>query len=124
MDHLTDTSAGKFPVVPTIGITYDMSDDFKFASDDPWDWDAEFEVSMAMGDITNAIEDLGFPTVVIGSAARLLDGFSEYRRKVHMVFNIADGKLGRAIEGNYIQNTQYFCLFLAFSQSLPCVALA
>ena len=95
---LADANAQSLPNVPTIGITYGMSDDFTFASDDPWDWDAEFEVSMAMGDITGAIEDLGFPTVVIGSAADLLDGFSEYSRKAHMAFNIADGKLGRAIE--------------------------
>ena len=95
---LTDTGVAKFPTTPTIGITYDTREDFKYTSDDPWDWDAEFEVSMAIGDITNAIEDLGFPTVVIGSAAKLLDGFSTYRRKVQMVFNIAEGKLGRARE--------------------------
>ena len=84
------------PATPTIGITYDTREDFSYSSDDPWDWDAEFEVSVSIGDITNAIEDLGFPTVQIGSAKNLLDGFSEYREKVDMVFNIAEGKLGRA----------------------------
>ena len=83
---------------PTIGITYDTRDDFRYSSEDPWDWDAEFEVSMAIGDITNAIEDLGFPTVHIGSATKLLDCFSKYKKKVQMVFNIAEGKLGRARE--------------------------
>ena len=86
------------PAVPTVGITYDTRDDFQHESDDPWDWDAEFEVSAAIGDITNAIEDLGFPTVEIGSAVKLLEGFSQYREKVDMVFNIAEGKLGRARE--------------------------
>ena len=92
----TSTKAIKFPAIPTIGITYDTREDFQYYSDDPWDWDAEFEVSMAIGNITNAIEDLGFPTVMIGSAEKLLNGFTEYRKKIHMVFNIAEGKLGRA----------------------------
>ena len=96
--RLTDAIATKMPAIPTIGITYDTRDDFQYASDDPWDWGAEFEVSAAIGDIMNAIEDLGFPTVEIGSAEKLLTGFSEYREKVDMVFNIAEGKLGRARE--------------------------
>ncbi|MCE2498942.1 MAG: hypothetical protein J4F28_08185 [Nitrosopumilaceae archaeon] len=95
---LSDTIPAKFPATPTIGITYDTRDDFEYASDDPWDWAAEFEVSVAIGDIANAIEDLGFPTVMIGSAAKLLDGFSAYRKEVQMVFNIAEGKMGRARE--------------------------
>ena len=95
---MSSTSKTTLPSTPTIGITYDTREDFTYSSDDPWDWDAEFEVSVAIDDITNAIEDLGFPTVMIGSAEKLLDGFSEYRKKVHMVFNIAEGKLGRARE--------------------------
>ena len=95
---LLDAIPAKFPATPTIGITFDTRDDFKYDSDDPWDWDAEFEVAAAIGDITNAIEDLGFPTVTIGSAAKLLNGFSGYRERVQMVFNIAEGKLGRARE--------------------------
>ena len=76
----------KLPATPTIGITYDTRDDFQYSPDDPWDWDAEFETSLAVGAIATAIEDLGFPTVMIGSAENLLEGFSEYRKKVHMVF--------------------------------------
>ena len=95
---MADTGVVEFPGTPTIGITYDTRDDFKFTSDDPWDWDAEFEVSVAIDDITNAIEDLGFPTVIIGSAEKLLEGFLTYRQKVQMVFNIAEGKLGRSRE--------------------------
>ena len=95
---LTNASVTNIPAVPTIGITYDTRDDFRYESDDPWDWDAEFEVSVAIGDIVNAIEDLGFPTVTIGSAKKLLEGFPKYRENVDMVFNIAEGKLGRARE--------------------------
>ena len=95
---LIDANTTKFPATPTVGITYDTRNDFTYTSEDPWDWDAEFEVSVAIGDITNAIEDLGFPTVMIGSAANLLNGFSTYCKRVQMVFNIAEGKLGRARE--------------------------
>ena len=95
---MSSTGKTTLPFMPTIGITYDTREDFTYSSDDPWDWDAEFEVSVAIDDITNAIEDLGFQTVMIGSAKNLLEGFSEYRKKIHMVFNIAEGKLGRARE--------------------------
>ena len=94
--HPADVALSKLPATPTIGITYGTRDDFQYSPDDPWDWDAEFETSLAVGAIATAIEDLGFPTVMIGSAENLLEGFSEYRKKVHMVFNIAEGKLGRA----------------------------
>ena len=94
--YQTGATDVKLPATPIIGITYDTRDDFQYSSDDPWDWDAEFETSLAIGDITTAIEDLGFQTVMIGSAENLLVGFSKYRKKVHMVFNIAEGKLGRA----------------------------
>lgn len=96
--RLTGTVSAKMPTTPTMGITYDTRNDFQYTSDDPWDWDAEFEVSAAIGDIMNAIEDLGLPTIEIGSAENLLARFSEYRKKVDMVFNIAEGKMGRARE--------------------------
>lgn len=95
---LSDAIPTKFLAAPTVGLTYDTREDFTYTSEDPWDWGAEFEVSVAIGDIANAIEDLGFPTVMIGSAAKLLNGFSGYRKEVQMVFNIAEGKLGRARE--------------------------
>ena len=79
--------------VPTIGITHE-SNGFKYCSDDPWDWNAEFESTVAVGDITNAIGDAGFPTVFIGNAAKLLDDLAAYREKVQIIFNIPGGKIG------------------------------
>ena len=38
-----------------VGLTYDTRDDFKFVSDEPDDWDVEFEVSTAIDDIAHAI---------------------------------------------------------------------
>lgn len=86
----------KIPKIPTIGITYDTRDDFYFTSDEPEDWDAEFAVSMAIDDITNAIEDAGYPTVIIGSGKKLLYGFAKYEKQVDLIFNIAEGKFGRS----------------------------
>ncbi len=78
---------------PTVGIMHDARDDLRHASDEPFDFDAEFEESMAAGDVMNAIEDLGFPTVLIGNTESLLNGFSEYRKQVDVVFNVVNGKI-------------------------------
>ena len=86
----------RIPEIPRIGITYDTRDDFCFTSDEPEDWDAEFAVSMAIDDITNAIEDTGYPTVIIGSGKKLLYGFANYEKQVDLIFNIAEGKFGRS----------------------------
>jgi hypothetical protein len=51
----------------TVGITFDTKDDFKFSRTDPWDWDAEFQVSVAVDDIVCAIEDPGYQTLLLGS---------------------------------------------------------
>lgn len=79
---------------PTIGITYDTRNDLKFASDDPWEWDAEFEASMSIDDITSAIEDAGFPTIVIGNPARLADGLAAYRKSTQMIFHVPGDRTG------------------------------
>ena len=82
----------------TIGITFDTRDDFKFNQDDPWDWDAEFQVSMAIDDIVRALEDLGHQTTLIGSGRKLIDNFSKHENEVDIIFNIAEGKFGRSRE--------------------------
>jgi D-alanine-D-alanine ligase len=82
----------------TIGITFDTKNDFKFTGAEPWDWDAEFAVSMAVDDISRALEDLGHRAILIGSGTKLLDDFSKYRNQVDIIFNIAEGRFGRARE--------------------------
>jgi D-alanine-D-alanine ligase len=82
----------------TVGITFDTKNDFKFTGEEPWDWDAEFAVSMAVDDISRALEDLGHKTILIGSGMKLLDDFSKYRNQVDMIFNIAEGRFGRSRE--------------------------
>ena len=71
----------------TIGITYDAGN-LQFVSDDPWDWDAEFEASVSVGDMANAMEDGGFPTVMIGGSRELLGNIEQYRGQTHAVFNL------------------------------------
>jgi D-alanine-D-alanine ligase len=82
----------------TVGITFDTKNDFKFTGEEPWDWDAEFAVSMAVDDISRALEDLGHRAVLIGSGIKLLVDFSKYKNQVDIVFNIAEGRFGRARE--------------------------
>ena len=81
-----------------VGLTYDTRDDFKFVSDEPEDWDAEFEVSTAIDDIAHAIEDEGNEAVFIGSGKKLLENFRHFENSVDVVFNIAEGYFGRARE--------------------------
>ncbi|MGA2663623.1 MAG: hypothetical protein ABSF83_01590 [Nitrososphaerales archaeon] len=81
-----------------VGLTYDTRDDFRFVSEEPEDWDAEFEVSTAIDDIAHAIEDLGHRAVFVGSGRKLLDNFRDVERSVDIVFNIAEGYFGRARE--------------------------
>lgn len=84
--------------VLTVGITFDTRDDFKFSGNEPWDWDAEFAVSMAVDDISRALEDLGHKTVLVGSGTKLVDNFAKYKNQVDIIFNIAEGKFGRSRE--------------------------
>src|SRR5437867_1465926 len=81
-----------------IGITFDTNSDFKFNQSDPSDWDAEFQVSVAVDDIVRALEDLGHRTALIGSGQKLTESFHDLRDKVDIVFNIAEGRFGRARE--------------------------
>jgi D-alanine-D-alanine ligase len=82
----------------TFGLTFDTKDDFRFTSRDPPDWDAEFEVSIAIDDIAHALEDLGFHVLFIGSGKKLVESLPDIRGKFDMIFNIAEGRFGRARE--------------------------
>jgi D-alanine-D-alanine ligase len=81
-----------------VGMTYDTRDDFKFASNQPEDWDAEFAVSVAVDDIAHALEDLGHRIEFVGSGRKLLDRFHDVENSVDIVFNIAEGYAGRGRE--------------------------
>ena len=67
-------------------------------SDEPEDWDAEFAVSTAVDDIAHALEDLGHDVDFIGSGRSLLNNFRRIEESVDIIFNIAEGYLGRARE--------------------------
>lgn len=82
----------------TFGLTFDTRDDFRFTSTDPSDWDAEFSVSVEIDDIAHALEDLGFRVIFIGSGKKLVESLPNIRGKLDMIFNIAEGRFGRARE--------------------------
>ena len=57
-------------------------------SEDSWDWDEEFEASVSVGDVANAVEDGGFPTITIGGSKELLTRLMRYREQTHAVFDL------------------------------------
>jgi len=81
-----------------VGITFDTREDFSFVSEDVEDWDAEFAVSTAVQDIAHALEDLGHGVDFIGSGRTLLNNLRRVEDSVDIVFNIAEGYLGRGRE--------------------------
>jgi D-alanine-D-alanine ligase len=82
----------------TVGITFDTREDFRFVSEEPEDWDAEFAVSTAVDDIAHALEDLGHRVDFIGSGRALLGNLRRIEESVDIVFNIAEGYFGRGRE--------------------------
>ena len=81
-----------------VGITFDTREDFSFVSEEVEDWDAEFAVSTAVQDIAHALEDLGHEVDFIGSGRNLLNSLRKVEDSVDIIFNIAEGYLGRGRE--------------------------
>jgi D-alanine-D-alanine ligase len=81
-----------------IAITFDTREDFGFVSEEVEDWDAEFAVSTAVQDIAHALEDLGHEVDFIGSGRNLLGSLRKVEETIDIVFNIAEGYLGRGRE--------------------------
>jgi D-alanine-D-alanine ligase len=81
-----------------VGITFDTREDFIFVSEEADDWDAEFAVATAVQDIAHALEDLGHEVQFIGSGRNLLSNLRKVEDSVDIIFNIAEGYLGRGRE--------------------------
>lgn len=81
-----------------VGITFDTREDFSFVSEEADDWDAEFAVATAVQDIAHALEDLGHPVQFIGSGRNLLSNLRKVEDSVDIIFNVAEGYLGRGRE--------------------------
>jgi D-alanine-D-alanine ligase len=76
-----------------IGMTYDLKTEYVFKSDDPRDANAEFDHPDTIQVIREAIEAMGHEVVQIGDVHHLLLGLD--RLDVDLVFNIAEGRMGR-----------------------------
>ncbi len=77
----------------TIGMTYDLKTEYVFKSEDPIDANAEFDHPSTVEVIVSALAALGHRVVPIGNANRLRERLDHL--EVDLVFNIAEGSLGR-----------------------------
>lgn len=77
----------------TIGMTYDLKTEYVFKSEDPIDANAEFDHPSTVEVIASALAALGHRVVPIGNGNRLRERLD--RLEVDLVFNIAEGQLGR-----------------------------
>ena len=76
-----------------VGLTYDLKEDYQFKGDDPPDASAEFDPAPTVNSIVQALEEAGNKVVRIGNVDKLLSQIDNLR--VDIVFNIAEGLMGR-----------------------------
>ncbi|MFH1655234.1 MAG: ATP-grasp domain-containing protein [Candidatus Omnitrophota bacterium] len=77
----------------TIGLTYDVKEDYQAQEGQPKDVYAEFDQKEAIDIIVSSLEELGYKVVRIGSAKNLLENIDNL--EVDIVFNLAEGLVGR-----------------------------
>ena len=78
-----------------VGLTYDLKTDLTPGPGDPPDLNAEFDHPQTVADLEQAIRDGGHDVVRIGNAEALLAKALDLKRRVDIVFNIAEGYTGR-----------------------------
>lgn len=76
-----------------IGLTFDLKTDYIRDESEPQDIVAEFDKPLTVEEITAALESAGHKVVRIGNAHNLLKNVNNL--KVDIVFNIAEGLIGR-----------------------------
>lgn len=80
-----------------IGFTYDLRNIHSPDEDSPADFYGEFETKETIVAITGAITELGYDVVQIGNLPALVCFLAEGNR-VEMIFNMSEGRYGRARE--------------------------
>jgi D-alanine-D-alanine ligase len=77
-----------------VGLTFDLKSDYVFREGEPPDANAEFDHEDTIGVIEEAIQAGGHEVVRLGSARALLTRLEELKR-LDIVFNLAEGYVGR-----------------------------
>lgn len=77
----------------TIGLTYDLKEDYKFKQGDPEDANAEFDSPATLNKLAENIASLGFKVKKIGNVSNLLKQIDNLG--VDIVLNICEGVSGR-----------------------------
>ena len=80
-----------------IGFTYDLRDKYIPSEDSPSDFYGEFETDETIAAIVEAITSLGHEVVEIGNLPSLVH-FLAAGERVELVFNMSEGRYGRARE--------------------------
>ena len=76
-----------------IGLTYDIKEEHQLQEEQPHDTYAEFDHKVVIDIIVTSLEECGYKVVRIGSAESLLEQIDNL--KVDIVFNLAEGLVGR-----------------------------
>lgn len=76
-----------------IGLTYDIKEDYQLKEGQPKDTYAEFDPKIVIDNISSSLEQVGYEVVRIGGAQKLLEKINNL--KVDIVFNLAEGLVGR-----------------------------
>lgn len=82
-------------MMKTIGLTYDLEDDYVFNPDDPPDANVEFDSEETIQSITESLIHLGYKVFPIGNINKLLSQINLIKENVDLIFNFAENLVGR-----------------------------
>jgi D-alanine-D-alanine ligase len=100
----------------TIGITYDLKDDYLKKGFDP-ELVAEFDSITTIDAIDEALQEYGYTTVRIGNVYSLIK-FLASGKRVDLVFNICEGLFGSSRESQVPSILEAYNIDCTFSSSL------
>ncbi len=100
-----------------IGFTYDLRSKHQPDENSPADYYGEYESDETVASITEALKTLGHEVIQIGSIKSLLQFLAEGKR-VDLVFNMAEGRYGRARESQVPSILEAYQIPYTFSDPL------
>lgn len=81
--------------IVTVGLTYDLAEDYAITPDDPADRYHEFDNKRIVRSLADAISANGYQVKLLGNFQQLLRRIGEISKRVDLVFNTAEGLNGR-----------------------------